>query len=85
MTDKVARAQQSELLAVPKGKDNGTPWLLASGYQRLHNLQYGAQSRRIVVGPVVYLVTVELRVHALVVQVGTHDHILVGPSTGQYA
>ena len=54
----VARAEQSELLAIPECEHDSALRCCTTRHESLHNLQHGSHARRIVVGAIVYLTSV---------------------------
>ena len=74
----VARTEQSELLAVPECEHDSALRRCATRHESLHYLQHCSHARRIVVGSVVYLVAFEVAVHALMVEMCTHNNHFIG-------
>ena len=74
----VARAEQSELLAIPECEHDSALRCCTTRHESLHNLQHGSHARRIVVGAIVYLVAFDVVVHALMGEMRTHNNHFVG-------
>ena len=81
---KIARAQQSLLLTVPKCKYHGTLGLYTTRHKRLHYLQNCRYTRCIVISSIVYLVALKVGIHTLMVEMSTYHNHLVGFLSWQY-
>ena len=81
----IPRPEQSVLLAVPEGEDDRTLRLGSALHESPHDLQHGAHTRRVVVGTIIYIVAGKLRIHALMVEMGTHHYVFVAFPSGYHA